>query len=333
MEQKQNKRIKTAIIILAVLLGISIMALIGTICYSLLAHKEPATAKVPDNLITPGQEDSSAENLDASNAEANTTAIANANTNTAGIIEFASCVTTTPVGTASETSAAETLGTAQNDAMQITLTNSGSSEGSQSGSTSGEGSSGEGSGDSATTPAEPEDAITIELHKRQAEDNEQFQVENMFPGDSITKYFCVKVSYKGAIDVHFKATEREGYEKLAEVLKVRVKVLNSGKTIYDGPIKNMPDQAIYKLNSQDSTTDEIYYEITAYLDTSVGNEYQNKELIADFSWWVADSEAEQLQPAAKTGDYMNITLWASLVAVFGVAIIVLLIIRRHKEAE
>ena len=51
MEQK--KKIKIVIIILAILFGLSLLALGGTLVYNKLANNTPATVTVPDNLITP----------------------------------------------------------------------------------------------------------------------------------------------------------------------------------------------------------------------------------------------------------------------------------------
>jgi oxalate decarboxylase/phosphoglucose isomerase-like protein (cupin superfamily) len=181
------------------------------------------------------------------------------------------------------------------------------------------------------TAAETKQAATIELYYKQPDDNTRFDVTNMFPGDAETKYFCVKVSYHDKVTVHYKATVRDGYEKLAEVLKVKIKLLTTGETMYDGLMKDMPKSVTYKLSSSESTTDELYYEITAYLDTSVGNEYQNKNLIADFSWWV--EETGNLEPPPKTGDNANILLWACLAAASGGVIILLLFIRKRRTEE
>ena len=180
-----------------------------------------------------------------------------------------------------------------------------------------------------STTAETKKAATIELYNKQPEENTAFTVGNMFPGDSETKYFRVRVSYHDKITVHYKATVRPGYEKLAEVLKVRVKLLTTGETMYDGGIADMPESLTHKLASKKSTTDELYYEITAYLDTSVGNDYQNKDLIADFKWWV--EETGNLDDSPQTGDTSNILLWAVLAACSGSMMILLLVVRRRKE--
>lgn len=51
MERK--KKIKIAIVVLAVLLCISLLALGGTLVYNRLIADKPGTVLVPDNLITP----------------------------------------------------------------------------------------------------------------------------------------------------------------------------------------------------------------------------------------------------------------------------------------
>lgn len=277
MEQK--KKIKVIIIVLAVLLGVSLLALGGTIAYNRLAKTEPAVVTVPDNLITPEEDTTKTDGNDTESTDA-------------------ADKTTKPEETPSDSTKKD-----------------------------------ETSGTTGTTDktAETKKAATIELYNKQPEDNTPFNVGNMFPGDSETKYFRVQVSYHDKVTVHYKATVREGYEKLAEVLKVKVKLLTTGETMYDGLMKDMPDSVTYNLVSAESTTDELYYEITAYLDTSVGNEYQNKDLIADFSWWV--QETGNLGPSPQTGDNAHILLWICLAAVSGSMMIFLLFVRKRREEE
>ena len=256
MEQK--KKTKIIIIILAVLLGLSLLALAGTLIRARLTDSDPGTVTVPDNLITP-EEDTGTED-----------------TRTPG----------SGTGTSSAPAPAQSAAAAQK-------------------------------------------AAAIALYNKHPEDNTPFTVGNMFPGDSETKYFRVRVSYHDKITVHYKATVRPGYEKLAEVMKVRVKLLSTDETMYDGLMRDMPESLTHKLASQKTTTDELYYEITAYLDTSVGNDYQNKDLIADFKWWV--EETGNLDDPTITGDTSSIVLWAMLAACSGSMIILLLITRRRKE--
>ena len=279
MEQK--KKIKSIIIVLACLLGLSLLALGGTLIYNKIANTASATVTVPDNLITPDEDTSNPDNSESQapdSSESNSQAPNRSDTQAPRSSADASFSAVTPT---------------QN------------------------------------TTAEVKKAATIELYNKQPEENTAFAVGNMFPGDSETKYFRVRVSYHDKITVHYKATVRPGYEKLAEAMKVRVKLLSTDETMYDGLMRDMPESLTHKLASQKTTTDELYYEITAYLDTSVGNDYQNKDLIADFKWWV--EETGNLDDPTITGDTSSIVLWAMLAACSGSMIILLLITRRRKE--
>ena len=254
MEQK--KKTKIIIIILAVLLGLSLLVLAGTLIRARLTDSDPGAVTVPDNLITP-EEDTEAED-----------------TRTPGS------------GTSSAPAPTQSAAAAQK-------------------------------------------AATIALYNKHPEDNTPFAVGNMFPGDSETKYFCVQVSYHDKVTVHYKAVVRPGYEKLAQVLQVRVKLLNTGETLYDGGIAAMPQSLTHKLASESSVTQELYYEITAYLDTSVGNAYQNQDLIADFKWWVEETGSLD---SPETGDASQSLLWA-VAGVCSGGLLLLLVLRKRKEGE
>ncbi len=150
----------------------------------------------------------------------------------------------------------------------------------------------------------------------------------MFPGDTETKWYCVKISHSGDVIVRYRAEVRPGYEKLAEVLRCRVVLLTTGEMLYDGLMRDMPESLNYSVETDKTTESELYYEITAYLDTSVGNAYQNKDLIADFRWWVQDT-ANLDSP--QTGDDSNIYLWICLAS--GSLPILLFLVRQRRKEE
>ncbi len=176
-------------------------------------------------------------------------------------------------------------------------------------------------------------AINLALYNKQPEENTPFAVGNMFPGDAETKYYRVQVSYRDTVTVHYHADIRPGYDKLAEVLKVKITLLSDNQTLYDGLMRDMPASLTHRLTTKDSTTDELYYEVTAYLDTSVGNEYQNKDLVADFRWWVEGKDTDHLEPSPVTGDFRRLLPWILLLAVSGTACVVLLVVRKRREEE
>ena len=305
---ERNKKNKITIIMLAILLGVSVLLLGGKFLYNKMTHSTTATVTVPDNLITPDKDiraDSSATQ------------------------EPGSSGMQTPDNPGTQTPGSSGMQTPDNPGTQ-TPDSSGMQTPDNPGTQTPDGSF------PTTIPthimtAETKKAAIIRLYNKQPENNTPFKFGNMFPGDRETKYFCVQVSYHDTVTLHYKASVRPGYEKLAEVLNVKVKLLSGGEIIYDVLMKDMPKSVTYKLTSAKDTTDELYYEITAYLKTSVGNEYQNKELIADFSWWA--EETGNLNPSPETGDAFNVLLWASLVAISGCVFAFLLFIRRREEGE
>lgn len=203
--------------------------------------------------------------------------------------------------------------------------------------------------------AESEETV-LKLYRRHATDSVPFQLSNMFPGDVENHAYIVQVSYKGTLTLNFHADVRQGYEKLAEVLKCTVS-LRDGDQLYDGLMRDMPEALQHQLPQSEGGTAELIYDIKVYLDTSVGNEYMNKELFADFNWWVdVDESAEQPSsgdPADKpsdtapgqngggqliapqTGDSNTIWIGAGIVA--GIALLLALWLlfggRRKKEGR
>lgn len=257
-----QKKIKTAIVLLAVLLALSLAALAGVLIYRATVPAVPSTVTVPDNIVTPDADVSSIPETPQSNYETSS------NTNPSSATE-------------------------------------------------------------ANNSTQSKTATALSLNNRNTDDNMPFQVGNMFPGDSETKYYCVRVSHKGDVILRFRADIRPGYEQLSEVLFCRVTLPENGGVLYDGLMRDMPESLNHPLNTDKSTASEVYYEITAYLDTDVGNEYMNKDLIADFRWWV--EETENLD-SPQTGDSLNIYLWLCIAA-GSLFILIMLWRKRKKEGQ
>lgn len=176
--------------------------------------------------------------------------------------------------------------------------------------------------------ASSSDSVEISLNSSTPEVNQPFEVSNMFPGDTYTKDFSVKVSHKKDVTLCFKADVRQGYEKLAEVLKCTVTIGNS-QTLYDGLMKDMPEYVSTVLKTDTKTTSTMDYHIAAYLDTSVGNEYQDKDLIADFKWWVI--EDEYLVPDTSSTALSTFTF--PIVGVGALVVVVVLLMKKRKDAQ
>ncbi len=163
----------------------------------------------------------------------------------------------------------------------------------------------------------------VRLRWWSAEETLPFTVTNMFPGDSVTKEYTVEVSHSKALVLHYTAQVLAGSEKLAEVLMVKVSLPDKGVTLYEGLMRDMPASLDHTLAANETT---LNYKITAWLDTSVGNEYMNKTLTADFRWWYQPETA-----TPRTGDDAPVALYAGLLGVSAAALVVLVILLKKKK--
>ncbi len=174
-------------------------------------------------------------------------------------------------------------------------------------------------------------ATSIELYKGKASDNENFTAENMLPGDSEVKYFAVKVNHHKNVDVFFNAEVTEQTKALGEVLHIKVTHLENEKVLYDGTFADLNKDGYSELFATQSSTETVaYYKIEVSLPTSVGNEYSQAKLMADFNWYVTDTDALD---SPQTGDTSNIVLWFVLMLSSLAMMIILLFFRRKIEEE
>lgn len=173
-------------------------------------------------------------------------------------------------------------------------------------------------------------APKLELYQGKPGDNQKFEVRNMLPGDTETRYFCVKAYHDADITLFFRADVTEQTKSLGDMLHIKVTHLDTGKVLCDAPFSEINGQEfseLLKQNAQNETT--AYYQIDVSLDTSVGNEYQAATLRADFEWYVKDEGG--LTPPPQTGDATNIVLWAVLALSSLLLMLLLLLTRRRKE--
>lgn len=182
-------------------------------------------------------------------------------------------------------------------------------------------------GSQSSTVTIPNNIITSEK-----ENTRPFKVENMFPGDIETECYCVRISHNGDVILRFRAEVLPGYEKLAEVLKCKVVLQDTGEVLYDGLMREMPDSVNYTLVTQTSTVGEVFFEISAYLDTGVGNEYMNRSLIADLHWWIEETgalENSEINRNCSNCKNLCVYLWIFII----IALLLLLILLWKKRRK
>ncbi len=174
-------------------------------------------------------------------------------------------------------------------------------------------------------------AAKLELYQGRVNANEKFEVRSMLPGDSMTKYFCVKAYHNADITLFFQTEVTDQTKNLGDVLHIKVTHLETGKELCNAPFTEVNGQEVSELlkkNAQGEST--AYYRIDISLAASVGNEYQSARLTADFNWYVKDEGG--LTPP-QTGDIMNLVPWAVLSLSAFLLILLLLVTKRRKEDD
>ena len=172
------------------------------------------------------------------------------------------------------------------------------------------------------------EAAVLELYQGKPDDNQQFQAANLLPGDSVTRYFCVKAHHDQDITLYFRTEVTQQTKNLGDVLHIRVTHLDTGKVLCDAPFSEVDKQEFpEQMEANDQGQSTAYYQVDVWTDTSVGNEYQAAGLTADFHWYVQDEG--DLNPP-ETGDPVNLTLWAVL-ALSSAGLTLLLLVRRKEE--
>ena len=217
-----------------------------------------------------------------------------------------------------------------------------------------------GAGLAIVSAAPQDDSPSLELYKNHENGNEPFQFSNMVPGDKVSQDFTVRIHHKDQVTLYFKGLITKQSKDLGDVLQVRVTDKNSDKIICQGTFNTINNKEYSQEIAQSgSGQTDVTYQVDAWLDTSVGNAYQNAFLDADFQWYVKDDgNTEPTQPSdnpttptdpskpsqsgggsgsgshggltARTGDTAHIVLWC-VFAICALAIIILLIKSRRDK--
>lgn len=172
-------------------------------------------------------------------------------------------------------------------------------------------------------------AGVIELYQGNADANENFYCVNMLPGDTVSQNYSVKVFHNRDITLRFNETITDETKNLGGVLKIKVINSDTGDIICDSTFGELNGTEFSEtLTASSDGFTVVNYQITASVDTSVGNEYQAASLTADFKWYV-DAEDQGGLTVPQTGEKPMTAVWIIL----GAACVVLLIsvlIRRGK---
>ena len=158
-------------------------------------------------------------------------------------------------------------------------------------------------------PSAAEHELALALNSSNPEENQSFDVYNMFPGDSVTQKYRIDISYNEKVSVLFTAEPHPGSE-LAAAMNIRLVYDLTGEVLYEGLIADMGESVKHELSHSAPGTDEVPYSVTVSLPTSAGNEFQGKELVLRFTWTVED-ESQLIPP---TGDSNPVLIYIIIAA-------------------
>ena len=170
-------------------------------------------------------------------------------------------------------------------------------------------------------------AVTMELFQGRPEANQKFTAHNLLPGDRVTQYYCVKTYHNSDLTLLFHAQVTEETKDFSEALHLKVTQAETGKVLCDAPFSQVRDREFSQLLERNAQGETVScYQVEVSLDSSVGNEYQQAELKADFTWFVKENSG--LTPP-KTGDTASVAL-SVMVALCSFLLILLLLLKRGK---
>ncbi len=152
--------------------------------------------------------------------------------------------------------------------------------------------------------------LSLALNSDNPEENQSFDVSNMFPGDSVTRNYRLDVSFRQKVEILFTAEPYPGYEQASEIFQVKLVLVPTGEVIYEGTVGGMSAPASHLLEHSAPGTEQLYYALTVTLPKEAGNEYQETEARLRFTWTVED-RSELIPP---TGDSSPVVLYIVIAA-------------------
>ena len=129
----------------------------------------------------------------------------------------------------------------------------------------------------------------IDLYRGKTGENEPFICTNMLPGDSVSRFFRLKVTHTGETTVSF-SMRYTSESVLAEILCVKVTLSTTGEVMYDGLISEMPTKLEHKIAAEGTQTSQVVYQVTVYMPTEATAEYMGKTVTAEFEWSAPEVE-------------------------------------------
>ena len=182
----------------------------------------------------------------------------------------------------------------------------------------------------STVQEDTSEYLTMQLDQENFGARTTMTVYNMHPGDERTDTLRVKVAYHDRITLRFGVNYENRFAEVAEIFRIRVKLLTTGEALYDGIISRIPESLDYEMTADEAAMPEegiAEYEVTVYLDPEAKDIYQYRKLNVSYGCWAGDPS--NLEPHQDRETTQNI-LWLST-AILAATVATTLIARNQKD--
>ncbi len=176
-------------------------------------------------------------------------------------------------------------------------------------------------------------APVLEFYQGKAEYNRRFEVRNILPGDVMERYYCIRAHHSEDVTLVFRAEVTEQTKNLGDVLDVSVLNGETGSVLCEGSFNEIHNKEFSaKLPANPNKITDTYYYVKVSVDTSVGNDYQQAGLLADFHWYIDEGDSG-LEALPQTGDSSHIWLWVVVAGSALLLVFILIFVRRKDDDE
>lgn len=174
---------------------------------------------------------------------------------------------------------------------------------------------------------------SIKINFKDPTYNKQIECNNMLPGDSFINYYSVSVAHKDDIILYFNIDYLlDNY--LSDVLNLEIIDINNNVIVYNGKFNDFETVSFYLQNvNKEKINTIVNFSIKYSLDTSVGNEFQNKEIDFDYNWTVNDVDllCNNHQIGFTGGTfYVVSSIIVSVLLCFNLAVLTIVLLKNKK---
>lgn len=178
----------------------------------------------------------------------------------------------------------------------------------------------------------------IELYKDHPNENRQFQITDLRPGETITKNIHIKIYHNQKINLYYKTEITAQTDAIADHLTIRVVSMEDNSVLYEGKLSAFCGQELaisVNKNEQNVTIQDFRIELV--IDDSVNSIENSSEIGLAANWYVkedvpSNEDSGIINPPA-TGDLPPMSITIILAGTLLSLGVVAMICKEKKDKE